>query len=148
MTKPLTTPLPASDHSTDLTPDHAPDYALGCTLSRVADYAPGIASDHAPDHAPAIASNHAPDHAPDHAPSTDLDCWMAIEEFRHTSYQNNESRDSQCKIIQHRFLTKEYFFGVNSPAGKRSQGKVSGVWVSGVWVSGVWVSGVWLVVLG
>ena len=57
--------------------------------------------------------------------STDLSCWLDIEAYRRTSYAEEKVRDEKAHDIQWKYLNKKYFFGPNSPAGKKTQAKVS-----------------------
>ena len=56
---------------------------------------------------------------------TDLLCWMAIRTFRNIPYTDEKARDELATSIRDRFLNQKYFFGPNSPAGKKGQEKVS-----------------------
>ncbi|XP_074640881.1 regulator of G-protein signaling 22-like [Tubulanus polymorphus] len=56
--------------------------------------------------------------------SMDLMCWMDIEAFRRIPHTEELRRDAKAKDIRAKYLTKKYFFGPNSPAGKAGQEKV------------------------
>lgn len=55
---------------------------------------------------------------------TDLLCWMAIRTFRNIPYTDEKARDELATSIRDRYLNQKYFFGPNSPAGKKGQEKV------------------------
>ncbi|XP_064626526.1 regulator of G-protein signaling 22-like isoform X3 [Lineus longissimus] len=57
----------------------------------------------------------------DNYASMDLMCWMDIEAFRRISHSDEKKRDQKAKDIRTKYLTKKYFFGPNSPAGKEGQ---------------------------
>ncbi|XP_063155621.1 regulator of G-protein signaling 22 [Candoia aspera] len=63
--------------------------------------------------------------------STDLMCWLDIEQFRRTLHKNKILRDEKSKDIKKKYLNKKYFFGPDSPATKEEQEqimKLSGGW--------------------
>jgi hypothetical protein len=60
----------------------------------------------------------------DNYASMDLMCWMDIEAFRRIPHSEEKKRDMKAKDTRIKYLTKKYFFGPNSPAGKEGQEKV------------------------
>ncbi|XP_025021924.1 regulator of G-protein signaling 22 [Python bivittatus] len=63
--------------------------------------------------------------------STDLMCWIDIEQFRRMLHKNKVQRDEKSKDIKKKYLNKKYFFGPDSPATKEEQEeimKLSGGW--------------------
>nr|XP_056710861.1 regulator of G-protein signaling 22 [Euleptes europaea] len=59
-----------------------------------------------------------------HSASTDLLCWMDIEQFRRMLHKDKRQREEKSKEIKNKYLNKMYFFGPNSPATKKEQEQV------------------------
>ncbi|XP_023933546.1 regulator of G-protein signaling 22 isoform X1 [Lingula anatina] len=60
----------------------------------------------------------------DNYASVDLMCWIDMEAFRRIPHEDTKRRDMKAKEIKTKYLTKKYFFGPNSPAGKEGQNKI------------------------
>ncbi|CAH1803041.1 unnamed protein product, partial [Owenia fusiformis] len=56
--------------------------------------------------------------------SMDLMCWMDVEAFRRIPHTDERRRNMKAKDIRVKYMTKKYFFGPNSPAGREGQEKV------------------------
>uniref|UniRef100_A0A8D2L3N3 Regulator of G protein signaling 22 n=1 Tax=Varanus komodoensis TaxID=61221 RepID=A0A8D2L3N3_VARKO len=56
--------------------------------------------------------------------STDLMCWMDIEQFRRMLHKNKDQRQEKSKDIKNKYLNKKYFFGPDSPATKEEQEQI------------------------
>ncbi|XP_062987389.1 regulator of G-protein signaling 22 [Elgaria multicarinata webbii] len=56
--------------------------------------------------------------------STDLLCWIDIEQFRRMLHKNKEQREKKAKDIKNKYLNKKYFFGPDSPATKEEQEQI------------------------
>ncbi|KAL8181849.1 UNVERIFIED_CONTAM: hypothetical protein K2H54_032162 [Gekko kuhli] len=59
-----------------------------------------------------------------HSASTDLMCWIDIEQFRRMLHKDKKQREDKSKEIKNKYLNKKYFFGPNSPATKEEQEQV------------------------
>ncbi|XP_054841736.1 regulator of G-protein signaling 22 [Eublepharis macularius] len=59
-----------------------------------------------------------------HSASTDLMCWIEIEQFRRMLHKDKKQREEKSKEIKNKYLNKTYFFGPNSPATKEEQEQV------------------------
>ncbi|KAJ6653821.1 hypothetical protein lerEdw1_008665 [Lerista edwardsae] len=59
-----------------------------------------------------------------HSASTDLMCWIDIEQFRGMLHKDKAQREEKCKDIKNKYLNRKYFFGPNSPATKEEQEQI------------------------
>ncbi|XP_015261338.1 PREDICTED: regulator of G-protein signaling 22 [Gekko japonicus] len=59
-----------------------------------------------------------------HSASTDLMCWIDIEQFRRMLHKDKKQREDKSKEIKNKYLHKKYFFGPDSPATKEEQEQV------------------------
>ncbi|XP_039592812.1 regulator of G-protein signaling 22 isoform X2 [Polypterus senegalus] len=61
---------------------------------------------------------------PEGEPSTDLRCWMDIEQYRRMPHKDKTKREEKAKEIKNKYMNKKYFFGTNSPASQDQQKQV------------------------
>uniref|UniRef100_A0ACB8FEQ2 Uncharacterized protein n=1 Tax=Sphaerodactylus townsendi TaxID=933632 RepID=A0ACB8FEQ2_9SAUR len=59
-----------------------------------------------------------------HSASTDLMCWMDIEQFRRMLHRDKKQREEKSKEIKNKYLHRKYFFGPDSPATKEEQEQI------------------------
>lgn len=59
-----------------------------------------------------------------HSASTDLMCWIDIEQFRGMLHKDKAEREEKCKDIKNKYLNRKYFFGPESPATKEEQEQI------------------------
>ena len=53
--------------------------------------------------------------------SVDIMFWMEVESFRRIPAKEGNLRNAKAKLIRSQYLTKNYYFSVNSPASKEAQ---------------------------
>ena len=56
--------------------------------------------------------------------SVDIMFWMEVESFRRIPSNETKLRNAKAKLIRSQYLTKNYYFGVNSPASKEGQNRL------------------------
>ena len=56
--------------------------------------------------------------------SVDIMFWMEVESFRRIPSKETKLRNAKAKLIRSQYLTKNYYFGVNSPASKEGQNRL------------------------
>ena len=56
--------------------------------------------------------------------SVDIMFWMEVESFRRIPSNETKLRNAKAKLIRSQYLTKNYYFGINSPASKEGQNRL------------------------
>ena len=56
--------------------------------------------------------------------SVDIMFWMEVESFRRIPAKEAKLRNAKAKLIRSQYLTKNYYFGLNSPASKEAQNRL------------------------